>query len=169
MNFVVRTSHETTTHTSQQFIGIKSVLVKSIETSTFYERQEYKEDVVKVKSFDKMSPNQFKSSPTYLPSWNLISGKCQILVEGTWKVFWYLSRLYVTGGREGWLNINVSWWTRWYGAIRDVVLGDREHDMDYVWICLLLSTTQDIVGKIYQSPAFQSADVMTLKRLAPPS
>ena len=41
----------------QQFIGIKSVLVKSIETSTFYERQEYKEDVVKVKSFDKMSPN----------------------------------------------------------------------------------------------------------------
>ena len=37
-------------HTSQQFIGIKSVLVKSIETSN--ERQEYKEDLVKVKSFD---------------------------------------------------------------------------------------------------------------------
>ena len=38
------------------------------------------------------------------------------------------------------------------------MLGDREYDTDYVWICLLLSTAQDIVGKIYQSPAFQLAD-----------
>ena len=53
----------------QQFIGIKSVLVKSIETSTIYERQEYKEDVVKVKSFDKMSPNWLKRSLTEI--WSL--------------------------------------------------------------------------------------------------
>ena len=52
--------------TSQQFIGIKSVLVKSIETSN--ERQEYKEDLVKVKSFDKIEEQTLKSSPTDLPS-----------------------------------------------------------------------------------------------------